>query len=279
MNIQTIQNNILSRYAKHGRILPRRKTRDPYAIHVSEVMLQQTQVERVIPYFHQWMKDFPNYETLAKASKSDLLKHRSWLWFNSRALRLQACAKTVVSSESWVLSIKKNSFIQNPKSKIQNSDIRKHLQTFPGVGPYTSAAIMAFARNLEVPVIDTNIRRVLIFLFKLDEKISMQALETFATKIIPKGKSRDWHNALMDYGALELTARKTKIKPTSKQSRFQGSDREVRWRLIKKLVKSVECKVKRVEDEFPKKDVKKILQWMKEEWLIVITKWKITIQE
>lgn len=77
MNIQTIQNNILSRYAKHGRILPRRKTRDPYAIHVSEVMLQQTQVERVIPYFHQWMKDFPNYETLAKASKSDLLKHRS----------------------------------------------------------------------------------------------------------------------------------------------------------------------------------------------------------
>ena len=77
MNIQTIQNNILSRYAKHGRILPRRKPRDPYAIHVSEVMLQQTQVERVIPYFHQWMKDFPNYETLAKASKSDLLKHRS----------------------------------------------------------------------------------------------------------------------------------------------------------------------------------------------------------
>jgi A/G-specific adenine glycosylase len=80
---------------------------------------------------------------------------------------------------------------------------------------------MAFARNLEVPVIDTNIRRVLIFLFKLDEKISLQELENFATKIIPKGKSRDRHNALMDYGALELTARKTKIKPTSKQSKFE----------------------------------------------------------
>jgi len=77
MKIKSIQNNILTRYAKYGRSLPRRKTRDPYAIHVSEVMLQQTQVERVIPYFHQWMKDFPDYESLAKATKSDLLRHRS----------------------------------------------------------------------------------------------------------------------------------------------------------------------------------------------------------
>ena len=77
MQIKSIQSNILTRYAKHGRNLPRRKTRDPYAIHVSEVMLQQTQVDRVIPYFHQWMKDFPDYATLAKASKTNLLKHRS----------------------------------------------------------------------------------------------------------------------------------------------------------------------------------------------------------
>ena len=288
MQVKTIQNNILSRYAQHGRSLPRRKTRDPYAIHISEVMLQQTQVDRVIPYFHQWMKDFPDYASLAKASKTDLLKHRSWLWFNSRAIRLQECAKII--TEKWyilkkdTLKIWKDSFIKNSKFKIQNSgsgllSIRKNLQSFPGVGPYTSAAIMAFARNLEVPVIDTNIRRVLIFLFKLDEKISMQALENFATKIIPKGKSRDRHNALMDYGALELTARKTKIKPTSKQSKFQGSDREVRGRVIKNLVKSVECRVKSVEDEFPHKDVKHILKWMKEEWLIHIKKWLLTIAE
>lgn len=76
-NISTIQKNILARYHQHGRKLPRRKTRDPYAIHVSEVMLQQTQVERVIPYFQQWMEDFPDYQTLAKASKADVLKHRS----------------------------------------------------------------------------------------------------------------------------------------------------------------------------------------------------------
>jgi A/G-specific adenine glycosylase len=85
-NIEQIQKNILTRYKKHGRKLPRRQldpakdgAMDPYAIHVSEVMLQQTQVDRVIPYFLQWMKDYPDYKSLAKTSKSDLLKHRSGL--------------------------------------------------------------------------------------------------------------------------------------------------------------------------------------------------------
>ena len=78
-DIKNIQQNILSWYAKNGRKLPRRKTNNPYAIHVSEVMLQQTQVDRVVPYFHQWMKDFPDYASLAKASKTDVLRHRSGL--------------------------------------------------------------------------------------------------------------------------------------------------------------------------------------------------------
>jgi A/G-specific adenine glycosylase len=98
-DIKIIQQNILSWYSKNGRKLPRRETTDPYAIHISEVMLQQTQVDRVIPYFHRRMKDFPDYQTLAKASKSQVLTHRSGLGFNSRALRLQQCAQTVV--EKW----------------------------------------------------------------------------------------------------------------------------------------------------------------------------------
>ena len=97
-DIKIIQKNILSWYAKNGRKLPRRQITDPYAIHISEVMLQQTQVDRVIPYFHQRMKDFPDYKTLAKASKTDLLSHRSGLGFNSRALRLQQCAKKIVEN-------------------------------------------------------------------------------------------------------------------------------------------------------------------------------------
>lgn len=269
-NIKIIQTNILSRYKTHWRKLPRRKiypanggARDPYAIHVSEVMLQQTQVERVIPYFHQRMKDFPDYKTLAKASKTDVLRHRSGLGFNSRALRLQNCAKIVSSSKYQVISTKS----------------RSELQKLPGIGPYTSAAIMAFAWNLEVPVIDTNIRRVLIFLFKLNEKISASELETFAEKIIPKWKSRDRHNALMDYGALELTARKTKIKSLSKQSKFEWSDREVRWWAMKQLVKHGKITLKTVEEEFPKKDVKNILKFMEKEWLISIVRSKIQIKE
>lgn len=260
--MDTIQKNILSRYKKQGRKLPWRETTDPYAIHISEVMLQQTQVDRVIPYFHQWMKDFPDYQSLAQASKTELLKHRSWLGFNSRALRLQSCAQQVVEQYHGKLPQKRN-----------------QLLWLPWIWPYTSAAIMAFAWNKKVPVVDTNIRRVLIFLYKLNESISLQKLETFAEKIIPHWKSRDWHNALMDYGSLELTARKTKIKSLSKQSKFEGSDRQVRWWILKQLVKNkAPLSIPRVEEEFPKKDVKMILKGMKNEGLIVVIDKNIVLE-
>ena len=281
MNIQTIQQNILSRYDKNGRKLPWRQTKDPYAIHISEVMLQQTQVDRVIPYFHQRMKDFPDYKTLAKASKTDLLRHRSGLWFNSRVLRLQQCAQKII--ENWELKIENGLEFRNWKLEIRNSinltELRAELQNLPWIGPYTSAAIMAFARNLPVPVIDTNIRRVLIFLCKLSETITAKELEEFATKIIPSWKSRDRHNALMDQWALLLTARKTKIKPLSKQSKFEGSDRQVRWWTMKQLTKNWELKIENIQEEFPHKNVKNILKGLQKEGLIKVSKWVITITE
>jgi len=299
MNIKVIQSNILAWYNKNWRSLPRRKTKDPYAIHISEVMLQQTQVDRVIPYFHQRMKDFPDYKTLANASKTDLLKHRSWLWFNSRVLRLQQCAKKIIENgklkmenEAKRIQAKRDWLLfrnclssKEGKLEIRNcedfTELRVELQKLPWIWPYTSAAIMAFARNLPVPVIDTNIRRVLIFLFKLSETITAKELETFAEKIIPKWKSRERHNALMDQWALLLTARKTKIKPLSKQSKFEWSDRQVRWRTMKKIVQSSECRllIQDIIDEFPRKNVKNILQWMQEEWLITIKKWIIKITQ
>ncbi len=94
--IQTIQKNILSRYQEHGRKFPRRMTTDPYAIHMCEVMSQQTQVDRVLPYWQQRIQDIPNYQALAEISKLDLLAHWSGLGFNSRAMRLQDCAKVVI---------------------------------------------------------------------------------------------------------------------------------------------------------------------------------------
>ncbi len=276
MNIKHIQTNILSRYAKNGRNLPRRQTKDPYAIHVSEVMLQQTQVDRVIPYFLRRMKDFPDYQSLAKASKTDLLKHRSGLGFNSRALRLQSCAQAIVTKKSFQIL---NSKFQISNWKINITKLRTQLQKLPWIGPYTSAAIMSFARNVPIPVIDTNIRRVLIFLCKLPESITAKELETFATKIIPPWKSRDRHNALMDQWALLLTARKTKIKPLSKQSKFEGSDRQVRWRVMKQLIKNWQLKMENIEEEFPRKKIKDIMKGLQKEWLINISKWVITIAE
>lgn len=94
--IAELQNRILTRYEQNGRKLPRRATQDPYAIHISEVMSQQTQVDRVLPYRERRMQDIPNYQALATLSKSQLLTYRSGLGFNSRALRLQECAKMVV---------------------------------------------------------------------------------------------------------------------------------------------------------------------------------------
>lgn len=268
-NLVEIQENILSWYAENGRDLPRRQTQDPYAIHISEVMLQQTQVDRVIPYFYKRLKKWPNYSALANASTAEILAYRSGLWFNSRALRLRECAKIYSNSSS--------SF------KIEEGDVdvfelRKELMKLPGIGPYTSAAILSFAYNMEVPVIDTNIRRVLIFLFKLDEKISDRELENFAAKIIPEWHSRDRHNALMDYGALELTANKTWIKSKSKQSKFEGSDRQVRGWILKQLVKTPSSfpfkgenhlEIFSVKEEFPKKDVEKIIGSMVKDGLIM----------
>ena len=250
--IKTLQENILTRYYEYKRPLPRRETQDPYAIHISEVMAQQTQVDRVIPYRKKRMHEIPNYQALAKLPKIELLTYRSWLWFNSRALRLQECANVVIEQYGWQLPYDKN-----------------QLLALPWIWPYTASAISAFAWNLPEPVIDTNIRRVLIFLLKLPEDISYNELEHIAQQLIPEWKSRDRHNALMDYWATQLTAKKTKIKSLWKQSKFEGSDREVRGRIVKTLTsKKQALEIEQIKEEFPHKDIEKILNGMIAEKII-----------
>lgn len=252
--IQIIQKNILTRYKENKRPLPRRTTQNPYAIHISEVMSQQTQVERVIPYREKRMQNIPNYEALAKIPKLELLSYWSGLGFNSRALRLQECAKIITKKHQWELPQEKNKLLE-----------------LPWIWPYTASAICAFARNQDEIVIDTNIRRVLIFLLQLDENISLKDLEKITEKILPKWQSRDWHNALMDYGATHLTAKKTKIKSLGKQSKFEGSDRQVRWRIIKQLVENNALSFTEIQQEFPQKStptLKKIISQMIEEKLV-----------
>lgn len=129
-------------------------------------------------------------------------------------------------------------------------NVKKHMQTkiakahhknwrkLPGIGEYTSRSIPVFADNLDLAAIDTNIRRIIIHEFGLSEDISVPELQQIAEALLPRGQSRDWHNALMDYGSLVLTSKKTGIRPLTRQSKFLGSKRWYRGRLIKELLHS-----------------------------------------
>ena len=216
---EKFQLKILNWYKKNKRDLPWRKTTDPYKVLVSEIMLQQTQVDRVIPKYHAWIKKFPDFKALAKASTKDLLEYWSGLGYNSRAIRLQKLAQVVMKDHNGKLP--------------EDEDI---LIKLPGIGPYTAKSVLIFALNKNVGTVDTNIRRIFIYEFNLDESMKDQDLLEFAHEITPKNKSRDFHNALMDYGATFLTSRKTGIKPISKQSTFKESKRMYRGKIIKLLL-------------------------------------------
>lgn len=262
-NKTQIQNQILDRYAQHGRKFPWRETQDPYLIHISEVMSQQTQIDRVLKYRENWIQILPDYQSLAEVSKLELLALRSGLGFNARALRLQAAAQEVMEKYQGKL----------PQSK-------SLLLELPGIGPYTASAICAFTRNQAEAVVDTNIRRVLIFLLKLDPSISLKELTEIAQDLIPEGRSRDWHNALMDYGALYLTAKKTKIRSLNTQSKFEGSDRQVRGWVIRALIKgNGKFSYSKLQEAFPHKNLKKILQEMSQEGQIIWNSTEISLLE
>ena len=124
------------------------------------------------------------------------------------------------------------------------------LKKLPGIGEYTCRSIPVFADNLDMAAVDTNIRRILIHEFGLPEDISAFELQQIADAVLPSGQSRDWHNALMDYGALELTSKKTGIRPLARQSRFQGSKRWYRGRLIKELVHSEVMYLEEIEEKY-----------------------------
>ncbi len=246
---ERIQNEILSWYQKNQRDLPWRKTMDPYAILVSEIMLQQTQVDRVIPYYQRFMQSFPTWEALAKAEKRTMLQHWSGLGYNHRALRLQETAKQI---------------LVRGELPQQQEELRK----LPGIGPYTACAVFAFAHNQEVPVIDTNIRRVLIHKLRLPENIGKKQLEEIARLLIPPGKSRIWHNALMDYGALYATAQKTGIASLSKQSPFEGSERWARGKVIKLLLEHQTMTLRDLKKQIKHPQFSKIVKQLEDETFI-----------
>jgi A/G-specific adenine glycosylase len=218
-------------YKKNGRhSLPWRNTRDPYKILVSEIMLQQTQVERVIPYYQNFLKKFPQVKALAKASTSDVLKAWQGLGYNRRAVNLQRAAQTI--AEEWGGTFPR-----------QYEDIL----ALPGIGPATAGDIMAFAFNKPAIVLETNIRQVFFHHFfpaaleRGDKpcKIYDKDVAPLVEKTLDKENPREWYYALMDYGA-QLKKLHGNIAHQSahytKQSKFKGSNRELRSHILKLIL-------------------------------------------
>jgi A/G-specific adenine glycosylase len=221
--IQEFRTIVLTRYHNHGRDLAWRRTTDPYRILVSEIMLQQTQVERVTLKYPLFIAGFPDFPSLAGASLSDILAVWQGMGYNRRAISLQICALRVVEEYDGALP-------QDPAI----------LVTFPGIGRATAASICAFAFNMPVVFIETNIRRVFIHFFFSDcDKVDDTEILPIARQALPVQDPRTWYNALMDLGA---ALKKTGENPNrrsrqyTKQAAFEGSDRKIRGCILRLLL-------------------------------------------
>lgn len=210
-------------YRRHGRrSLPWRLTKDPYKILVSEIMLQQTQVDRVIPKYNAFVKRYPTCQKLSQASLGEVLREWQGLGYNRRAKMLHECATIVVRDYLGIL----------PKTY-------RDLITLPGVGAYTASAVMNFAYNSATPMIETNIRSVYIhYFFKDKPKILDSELMQFIISTTEYEKPRDWFYALMDYGVhiKKLYGNQNVYsKHYIKQKPFKDSDRQIRGLILKLL--------------------------------------------
>jgi A/G-specific adenine glycosylase len=185
-----IHTQLLRWFKKNGRDLPWRKTKDPYAIWVSEIMLQQTQVDTVIPYYQKFLKSFPTVHHLAKANLSKILKVWEGLGYYSRARNLHRASKIIV-----------NHFQRKVPSNLRD------LLSLPGIGRSTAGAILSFAYNKEAPILDGNVKRVLSRLFAISgsKAKTERLLWGISESLIPKGRSNPFNQALMDLGSMLCT--------------------------------------------------------------------------
>jgi len=199
---------LLTWYGRHGRDLPWRKTDDPYHILVSEIMLQQTQVDRVLPKYAEWLGKYPSMEVLAAAPEKDVTKTWYPLGYNIRPKRLQSIARESVEKYGGQLP----------------SD-QETLLSFKGIGAYTAGAIRSFAFRERAAILDTNVARVLfrVFVAKGDPKshAMKQHLWKISETVMPMRHVFDFNQALMDFGAMICVARNPKclVCPMAKSCR------------------------------------------------------------
>lgn len=254
MTYLRFQKIIWDYYRKYGRDLPWRNTKDAYRITVSEIMLQQTQVERVIPYYKRFIKKFPTFLALARAERSDVLRAWQGLGYNRRALNLQKLAQIVTETY---------------KGKLP--DTVDELDALPGIGKGTAGSLSAFVFNKPAAFIETNIRRVFIHHFFTDKKVVHdEDILNVVGKTVDKKNAREWYYALMDYGshlAKKIENPNRRSKHYSKQSKFEGSDRQLRGELLRERLKGERIDVKQFAKTHrqPLVRVKKILKALEAE--------------
>jgi len=256
--IPAFQKMVLSHYEQYGREMAWRNTTDPYQILVSEIMLQQTQVERVTIKFPEFIRAFPDFASLATASLTNVLTVWQGLGYNRRAIALQKCAIRVMNEYDGVLPA--------------DVDI---LATFPGIGRATASSIAAFAFTMPVVFIETNIRRVFIHFFFTDtDTVSDAEILPLVEEALYRDNPRVWYWALMDLGsALKKTVPNPNRRSVhyTKQTPFEGSDRNIRGIIIRMLLAEPGIREKKflgIRNDDPAR-IKKILSALESEGFIL----------
>lgn len=221
--IKRFRNVVYDYYREHGRPMPWRLTANPYAILVSEIMLQQTQVDRVIPKYEEFVERFPDFPTLASATLQEVLQAWQGLGYNRRAIFLKKIAEQVM---------------QDTAGDVPREICR--LRKLPGLGYATACSVAAFAFNAPVVFIETNIRTVFMHFFFSDrDKISDGEILPLVEQTLDRDNPRVWYWALMDYGSMlkktegSINARSAHYQ---RQTPFKGSERQVRGMILRHLL-------------------------------------------
>ena len=213
-----IQRRLLRWYARAGRDLPFRRTRDPYAIWISEIMLQQTRVETVLPYYRRFLRRFPNVRTLARTKLDDVLKLWEGLGYYARARNLHRAARQILDHHAGRFP----------------TDLAA-IRSLRGVGPYTAGAIASIAFGLDQPALDGNVRRVLIRLACLTAPtIDNGRLWELAASLLPAGRAGDFNQALMDLGATVCLPRQPRCPDCPLRANCKARQKGLQDRLPRK---------------------------------------------
>lgn len=268
MDKNTFRTTVYNYYKSNKRSFPWRETTDPYAILISEFMLQQTQTDRVVPKYEAFIKRFPDFRTLAQAKQTEVLEYWQGLGYNRRALYLHKTAQ----------QIHELFHDQLPTDQLT-------LQTFPGIGPYTAAAIIAFAFNQPAVVIETNIRTVFIYHFFGDkEDVHDKEILSLIKETVDTANPREWYYALMDYGVYLKKLHPNpnrKSKHYTKQSKFEGSDRQLRGELLRILLNDKEIPLSKLSVDLQEdtKRLDKIATSLAQDGFITLSDGNLTLKE